>query len=84
MTRAKITERIRLTISDQFGVDSDEVTPSTRLAEDLGSDSLDCVELTMSLEDDFEIHIDDDEADAAKTVEQLVDLIAGKVEVVVE
>ena len=84
MTRSELTDSIRSIIAEQFGVDPTEVTPETRMAEDLGSDSLDCVELTMSLEDEFEIFIEDDKADAAKTFAQIIDLVASEIEVVAE
>lgn len=77
MTRAEITDTVFHTVAEEFGVELDEINAGTRFDEDLGSDSLSCVEITMAIEDDFEIHIDDDQADATKTVGQLIDLVAS-------
>lgn len=57
----------------------EELKPEARLAEDLGLDELDQVELIMALEETFNIYISDDEIDIVKTVEELVQLVNGKI-----
>lgn len=66
-TRLKIVELISI----QMIVDETEVTPGTRLSEDLNADSMDFVELTMVLEDEFNIEIDDEAAEKLLTVESI-------------
>jgi acyl carrier protein len=53
--------RIRALVADQLGVNSAEVTPDASILDDLGADSLDVVELVMSLEDTFDIEVPDEE-----------------------
>lgn len=53
-----------------------KVTAESNLADDLDFDSLDKVELTMFLEEEFEVKIDDDDADNIHTVQQIVDHLA--------
>ena len=48
------------------------------LAQDLGADSLDAVELIMSIEDDYDITIDDETAQSFKTVKEIVDFLKSK------
>lgn len=65
-------------IADSLGVSKEEVKMESDLAQDLGADSLDAVELIMSIEDEFDITIDDDAAQTFKTVEQIVKYIESK------
>jgi acyl carrier protein len=58
---------------DQLGVDRDLITPEAKLEEDLGADSLDLVEIIMSVEDEFIIDIPDEHAEKLQTVQQLAD-----------
>lgn len=56
-----VFERLREIIAEQFSVDEDSVTMDTDFVDDLGADSLDVVELTMALEEEFDIPETDDE-----------------------
>lgn len=69
MRDEQIQEKIRTCIIECLGVHEDQVTPGTKLMEDLGADSLDCVELIMHLEEEFDIEIEDEQAEKIKTVE---------------
>lgn len=62
-------------MSEQFDVEEDSITPDTNLSEDLEADSLDVVDLLMSIEDEFEIEVPDEEIENIKTVDQLVKYI---------
>ena len=62
-------------MAEQFDVEEDKITADTDLQEDLGADSLDVVDLLMSIEDEFEIEIPDDEIENIKTVGALVSYI---------
>ena len=63
-----ILEKLRSLIADQLGVDSSNITMDTNFEEDLGVDSLDIVELSMALEEEFDIgEIDEEDLTALKT-----------------
>ena len=61
-------EKLIELISEQLSIDSSEINVNTRITEDLGADSLDIVELLMTLEDDYGISIPDDEVQEIKTI----------------
>lgn len=60
--------RLRKVIVDQLGVDEDKVVPTASFADDLNADSLDLVELIMSLEEEFGVEIPDEDAEKIATV----------------
>ena len=74
-----VLEKVKAILSEQFDVEEDSITPETTIADDLGADSLDVVDLLMSIEDEFEIEIPDEEIDNTKTVGELVKYIEGNV-----
>jgi acyl carrier protein len=61
-------ERLKKLISDQLGVDESRVVPSASFTDDLEADSLDLVELIMSLEEEFNVEIPDTDAEKIVTV----------------
>ncbi len=63
-----LTNRIRTIVSEQFGVNMAEVTPDSNILDDLGADSLDVVELVMTLEDEFDIEVPDEAAESIRTI----------------
>jgi acyl carrier protein len=63
-----IEERLRRIISEQLGVDESQVVPAASFEEDLNADSLDLVELIMSLEEEFSIEISEEDAEKIRTV----------------
>lgn len=69
-------ERIKKVLVDSINVDKDLVTPEARLEEDLGIDSLSAVELSLELETEFDIRIEDEELAKLKTVQDIIDLIS--------
>lgn len=70
-----VLEKVKAILSEQFDVEEDSITVDTKISEDLGADSLDVVDLLMSLEDEFEIEVPDDEIENIKTVGELVKFI---------
>ena len=77
---ATIFERVKKIIVEQLGVGEDEVVPSANFVDDLGSDSLDLVELIMSMEEEFsnpsrKVEIPDEDAEKLVTVKDAVDYI---------
>ena len=70
-----VSERLKKIIVDQLGVDENEVVPSASFVEDLNADSLDLVELIMSLEEEFKLQISDEDAEKITTVQEADDYI---------
>jgi acyl carrier protein len=70
-----IASRVKAIIIDKLGVDENEVTPEASFTNDLGSDSLDTVELIMEFEKEFDIQIPDDQAENITTVGQAIKFI---------
>jgi len=68
-------ETIRDNLAKQFEIDPETITMETNIVDDLGADSLDVVELIMSLEDAFGITISDDDAAKLTTVNNIVDYL---------
>jgi len=77
---ATIFERIKPLVVEQLGVDEAEVVPTASFVEDLGADSLDLVELIMSLEEQFsnptrKVEIPDEDAEKIITIQDAVDYL---------
>ena len=71
-----VLEKIKAILSSQFDVDADSITVDTDLVDDLGADSLDLVDMLMSLEDEFNIgEVPDEMVEKIHTVGQLVTYI---------
>ncbi len=70
-----VFERIKEILADQLDSDIDAMTMDSDIANDLGADSLDVVELLMSIEDEFDIEIPDEEIENIKTIGDLVKYI---------
>ena len=77
---ATIFERIKGMVVEQLGVDDKDVVPAASFVEDLGADSLDLVELIMSLEEEFssddqKVEIPDEAAEKIVTIQDAIDYI---------
>jgi acyl carrier protein len=70
-----VFEKIRAMIVEDLNVPEEKVTLEARLAEDLGADSIDAVELIMNIEEAFNIEVSDEQAQSIKTVGDLVKYI---------
>ncbi len=68
MADNNLEARLRKIISDQLGVDEDQVVTSASFTDDLNADSLDLVELIMSIEEEFGVEIPDEQAEKIATV----------------
>jgi acyl carrier protein len=68
MASPETEERLRKIIAEQLGVDESLIVPSASFAKDLNADSLDLVELIMSIEEEFGIEISDENAEKIETV----------------
>ncbi len=77
---ATIFERVKKIVVEQLGVEEQEVVPSANFVDDLGADSLDLVELIMSLEEEFtnpaqKVEIPDEDAEKIVSVQNTIDYI---------
>lgn len=70
-----VLEKVKSILAEQFDVEEDKITADTDLQEDLGADSLDVVDLLMSIEDEFDVEVPDEEIENIKTVGALVSYI---------
>ncbi len=70
-----VFEKIRAILCEQLDLDEANVTMDSNIAEDLGADSLDVVDLIMSIEDEFDIEVPDEEIEGIKTVGDVVNYI---------
>ncbi len=77
---ATVFEQIKAIVVEQLGVDEKEIVPTASFVEDLGADSLDLVELIMSMEEKFsnpsrKIEIPDDDAEKIVTIQDAIDYL---------
>lgn len=70
-----VFEKVRAILCEQLELDEDTVTMDASILDDLGADSLDIVDLVMSIEDEFEIEVPDEEIENVKTVGDVVRFI---------
>lgn len=75
MDAETIEQRIRPLIAEQLGVEEVKVVRNASFVDDLNADSLDLVEMIMSLEEEFKLEISDDEAEKIHTVGDAIDFI---------
>lgn len=75
-----VFEKLQEAIANQFGVDLDSITENTDIVSDLGADSLDVVEMMMSLEDEYGVTIEDDKISELRTVGDVVRCVESLIE----
>ena len=73
-----VFDKVKEIIVDQLDVDADKVTNGANIQDDLGADSLDVVDLVMSLEEEFDIEIPDEAVEGIKTVGDIVKYLEEK------
>ncbi|GAB6162522.1 acyl carrier protein [Desulfothermus naphthae] len=76
---SELLEKIKEIVSEQLDVDPEQIVPEASFVDDLGADSLDLTELIMAMEDEFDLEIDDEEAQQLRTVQDVIDYIESKV-----
>ena len=74
-----VFDKVKQILAEQLDADADEMTMDTNIANDLKADSLDVVELLMSIEDEFDVEIPDEEIENIKTIGNLVDYIQDRI-----
>ncbi len=77
--KTTIEERVKKIVSEQLGIEDEEITAESSFVEDLGADSLDTVELVMAFEEEFKIEIPDEDAEKILSVKNAIDYIKEKV-----
>ncbi len=70
-----IFEKVKKLIAEQLDVDENDITEASSITDDLGADSLDVVDLVMSIEDEFDVEIPEDQVENIKTVGDIVNYI---------
>ena len=75
-----VLEKVTEILCDQLDLDAEKVTMEASITDDLGADSLDVVDLVMSLEEEFDVEIPDEEVENIKTVGDIVKYIEDKQE----
>lgn len=70
-----VEDKVKKIIAEKLGVDLEEVVPEATFVDDLGADSLDLVELIMSMEEEFDIEISDEDAEELLCVKDAIDYI---------
>lgn len=78
MSDEEILQRVKKVVVNDLSVKDEQVVPSALFYEDLHADSLEVVEITMSLEDEFGIEIPDDDLSKIKSVQDAVDYVKSK------
>ena len=71
-----VFEKIRALLSEQLDIEEDDITMESKLAEDLGADSLDVVDLIMAIEDEFEVEVLDEDIEKVVTVGDIVNYVS--------
>lgn len=74
-----VLDKLKEIIAAQFGIDEDNISENTDIVSDLGADSLDIVEMMMSLEEEFGVTIEDDKIPELKTVGDVVNCVEGMI-----
>ncbi|MDH8677912.1 acyl carrier protein [Fusibacter bizertensis] len=69
-------EKVKSILVEELDLEADDVTLESKIKEDLGADSLDMVDLIMSIEDEFEIKVAESDASSIQTVGDIVNYIA--------
>jgi len=70
-----LKDKVFKVIAEKLDVDPEEIVPGASFVDDLGADSLDLVELIMTMEETFDIDIDDKDAEQLKTVKDVLDYL---------
>ena len=74
----EILGKVKAMVASQLGKSEDEITLESSFIEDLGADSLDLVELIMSMEDEFGLEISDEDAETIITVQDAINFITER------
>lgn len=68
-------DKVKAMLVDKLGISEEKITLESEIVKDLGADSLDLVEMLLSMEEEFGITISDEQTENIKTVKDIVDII---------
>ena len=71
-------EKVKAMLVEKLGIDADKVTMESEIIKDLGADSLDLVEMLLSLEENFGVTVSDEQTESIKSVKDIVEIIDNK------
>ncbi len=74
-----VIDKVIEILCEHFELDENEITEDTSLVDDLGADSMDSLDITMAMEEEFDIEIPDEEAEELKTVGDIVNYIESRI-----
>lgn len=72
---SSVEDKVKKIIADKLSVDMEDIVPEASFVDDLGADSLDLVELIMTMEEEFDIDISDEDAEKIVTVKDAMDYV---------
>lgn len=73
-----VESRVREIVAEQLGLGEEEIMPGASFSNDLGVDTLDFIELVMAFEEEFEVDIDDEDAESLNTVQDVIDFLSSR------
>lgn len=76
---AEVFDKVKKLLCEQLDVEEEKVTAESSIVDDLGADSLDVVDMIMSLEEEFDVEIPDEDVEGMKTVGDVVKYIENKI-----
>ena len=76
----EVSQKVKKIIAEQLGKSEEEIKEQASFLGDLGADSLDIVEMIMTLEEEFDTEISDEEAEKIQTVQEAIDYIVARVD----
>lgn len=72
---SSVEDKVKKIIAEKLSVDMEDIVPEANFVDDLGADSLDLVELIMTMEEEFDIDISDEDAEKITTVKDAMDYV---------
>ena len=78
MSKEEILDKVTEIVIDQLGVNKELATPTASLVDDLAADSMDCLEILMSLEEEFGLAIPEEDGERLKTINDAVEYLTSK------
>lgn len=74
-----VLEKIKEILAEQLDVDENSITPDSLLVEDLGADSLDAIDIVMSVEDEFKIEVSDEIVEKIESVSDILNFVENHI-----
>ncbi|MGN1328223.1 MAG: acyl carrier protein [Eubacterium sp.] len=74
-----VFEKLKSILSEQLDIDENSITPESLLVEDLGADSLDAIDIVMSVEDEFKIEVPDEIIEKIETVGDILNYVENNI-----